>query len=136
MAGSVFPSETLEAEWSSLVARLPHKQKAACSNHASATKPPSEEHDVRPCLQPGCGRLTPTGSRCPEHRIRRDPNLARSMLDTVYLRDGGICWIGSHPVRRRDATLDHVIPLSANGGNDLNNLRLACRTHNSSRGDR
>lgn len=91
---------------------------------------------MRPCLHPGCGRLTPSSSRCPEHRIRRNPNLARTLLDTIYLRDGGTCQIGNHPVPRPDATLDHITPTSAGGGDDPNNLRLACRTHNSQRGDR
>lgn len=90
---------------------------------------------MRPCLHPGCGRLSRT-SRCPTHQIRRDPNLARSLLDKVYLRDGGICWIGEHWVPRPDATLDHVTPLAAGGGDTPANLRLACRSHNSQRGDR
>lgn len=45
----------------------------------------------------------------------------------------GQCWICGNP----DAdTLDHVLPVSRGGGNQWWNLRPACRSCNSAKGDR
>ena len=36
----------------------------------------------------------------------------------------------------QDLTVDHIIPLSRGGDDDLANLQFLCRSHNSSKGDR
>lgn len=50
-------------------------------------------------------------------------------------RDGYKCSIDSCQ-EIEDLTIDHVIPLSKGGTNDLSNLRLLCKHHNSQKGDR
>jgi len=35
-----------------------------------------------------------------------------------------------------DLTIDHIVPLSKGGSDDLENLQFMCRPHNSSKGDR
>ena len=86
---------------------------------------------MKPCLE--CGAPS-QGPRCEAHTRRRDRNLARGKLDCIYLRDGGICQLGGHPVPRTDATLHHVIRHVAGGSDDDSNLVLACRPHNSAAG--
>lgn len=48
-------------------------------------------------------------------------------------RDGYQC---SECGDTEDLTIDHIIPISKGGSDDLDNLRLLCRGHNSSKGDR
>jgi len=36
---------------------------------------------------------------------------------------------------QEDLTIDHVVPLSKGGSDELDNLRLMCRKHNSEKGD-
>lgn len=54
------------------------------------------------------------------------------MLALIH-RDGFECEICG---TTEDLTIDHVIPLSKGGGDELGNLRLLCRLHNSLKGDR
>lgn len=54
------------------------------------------------------------------------------MLALIH-RDGFECDICG---TTEDLTIDHVIPLSKGGGDELGNLRLLCRLHNSLKGDR
>jgi 5-methylcytosine-specific restriction endonuclease McrA len=60
----------------------------------------------------------------------------RRVRSNIYRRDGGRCvWCDRH-LDMRDATLDHVTPKSAGGGNTQQNLVLACSPCNFSRGNR
>jgi hypothetical protein len=70
-------------------------------------------------------------------RLRRsefDSRQAQLMLALIN-RDGYIC---QHPGcgLQEDLTIDHIVPLSKGGSDDLSNLRLLCRKHNSKKGDR
>lgn len=57
----------------------------------------------------------------------------QAFFDEVFERDGGVCvYCGS----REFPTLDHVIPRSRGGGDGVENLALACRSCNSSKGAR
>lgn len=49
---------------------------------------------------------------------------------TVYARYDGCCVICGSPVRFRDLTIDHIIPLSQGGTNNMDNLQLACKACN------
>jgi len=57
----------------------------------------------------------------------------------IYLRDQfQCCYCGKdmHGADPADITLDHVVPVSKNGGNDAMNLITACRSCNSARQDK
>ena len=49
---------------------------------------------------------------------------------TVYANGNGRCAICGRPIRFKDMTVDHKIPLSKNGNNDMKNLQPACRECN------
>ena len=58
---------------------------------------------------------------------------AQLMLALIY-RDGYRCQqLGCSAMD--DLTIDHIIRLSKGGSDDLDNLRIMCRTHNSEKGD-
>lgn len=66
-------------------------------------------------------------------RRRRDFNTNRdSFILALIERDGYQC---TECGDVEDLTIDHIIPLSKGGSDDLDNLRLLCRKHNSSKGD-
>lgn len=48
-------------------------------------------------------------------------------------RQNGKCWLCDKPLRKREATFDHLVPKSMGGLNSLANLRLAHRECNASR---
>jgi hypothetical protein len=57
----------------------------------------------------------------------------QAQFDAVFARDNGACvYCG----RREQLTLDHVHPKSRGGDDAFNNLALACRSCNSSKGAR
>lgn len=49
------------------------------------------------------------------------------LVQAVYDRDGGMCWLCGGPVPRDQASLDHRLPRAHGGGNELANLALAHR---------
>jgi hypothetical protein len=69
-------------------------------------------------------------------RLRRSEfNLRRTHLILALIdRDGYICQ-HSGCALQEDLTIDHVVPLSKGGSDDLSNLRLLCRKHNSTKSD-
>lgn len=97
---------------------------------------------LRPC--PTCGRITP-GGHCPHHprskggyrphrrshHVYRNPayrQLRRATLDAAGWRCA-YC-------HNLATTADHVIPHTRGGTTDAANLVAACRTCNTSKGDR
>ena len=50
-------------------------------------------------------------------------------------RDGYVCSMTECYITD-DLTVDHIIPISRGGTDDLSNLCFLCRSHNSSKGDR
>lgn len=49
------------------------------------------------------------------------------LVQAVYDRDQGMCWLCGGPVPRGERSLDHRLPRALGGGNDLPNLALAHR---------
>lgn len=64
------------------------------------------------------------------------PNAERFSLDEIYERDGRRCHLCSKSVKRSEATMDHLIPLSLGGPHTRANVALAHRSCNSSKGNR
>ena len=66
---------------------------------------------------------------------RADFSARRAQLMLALIdRDGYVC---QHPDcdSQDDLTIDHIIPLSRGGSDELDNLRLLCRRHNAEKGD-
>jgi len=68
---------------------------------------------------------------------------APHVRDAVFRRDGFVCWLcggstvdGAEPNSPVAPEIDHVIPRSQGGSDDVANLRCAHRFCNESRGDR
>lgn len=54
---------------------------------------------------------------------------------TLIKRDGGICQLCSGASRLENLTLDHIIPSSRGGSDDITNLQLAHEWCNNLKGD-
>ena len=57
-------------------------------------------------------------------------------IETLYVRDGGICQLCNTPVSRQDASIDHKVPISLGGPNLWSNVQLAHFTCNARKGNR
>jgi hypothetical protein len=71
-----------------------------------------------------------------EYSQRRRSEFSRNydqLMLALIQRDGYRCVICD---TIEDLTIDHIIPLSKGGTDELSNLRILCRTHNSSKGDK
>ena len=69
-----------------------------------------------------------------ERRIEftaRRPDLLLALIN----RDGYICRVDGCDMQDK-LSIDHIVPLSRGGTDDLLNLRLLCLRHNSQKGDR
>jgi len=99
-----------------------------------------------PCL--GCGIPT-TGSRCPACQIPRHARKParhaqtydyewRKVRLTILNRDHWICYLCGKKLIGFDATVDHIVPVSANADLRLESTNLAacCRKCNSAKQDR
>ena len=67
--------------------------------------------------------------------IRKAKHVERVSLDIIYQRDYGLCSLCHTKVRREDASLDHIIPLSKGGDHTYQNCALAHMRCNSSKGN-
>lgn len=86
-------------------------------------------------LAPNCRTPSPNPDARDSNRARRNMpnNVWRELRATVLAEDEFSCqYCGS----RDNLTCDHVLPLARGGGNERSNLTTACRSCNSSKGDR
>lgn len=66
-------------------------------------------------------------------RLRYRARIPRSVRVAVLTRDGGCCLrCGT----AEDLTLDHIVPWSLGGSDDISNLQTLCRRCNASKGAR
>lgn len=65
-------------------------------------------------------------------RDSRKPMSARKKL-AVWKRDNFQCVICRSG---EDLTVDHIVPVSKGGSDDMDNLRTLCQSHNSKKGNR
>lgn len=59
----------------------------------------------------------------------------RARIRLLWEEQHGFCWYCARYVRSRDATLDHVIPQSIGGTDDMQNLVMACAPCNNKKDD-
>ena len=99
---------------------------------------PEARHDRREAKKGAEVHTSNVGS---EDKKVRTPNVGSkkrhipaAVRDEVYVRDGAQCTFtaasGRRCESRRGLEIDHVVPVSAGGTNDLSNLRLLCPAHN------
>jgi hypothetical protein len=70
-------------------------------------------------------------------KIRRNAfNLRRAQL-VLLMIETGIPYVCTHEdcEQSKDLTIDHIIPLSKGGSDEVSNLQFMCLNHNSSKGD-
>jgi 5-methylcytosine-specific restriction enzyme A len=103
------------------------------------------------CLEPGCGKVVSTGSRCPTHQHELDVRRDRSRgtrsergYDSRWARMAKEA-IAEHPWCARcgtqgnatnPLTADHNVPLARGGSNVWDNVVVLCRRCNSRKGKR
>lgn len=56
--------------------------------------------------------------------------------DWLYGKQGGNCKGCKHHFRKRNLTIDHIVPVSEGGGDELENLQMLCAACNSVKGNR
>ena len=54
----------------------------------------------------------------------------------VFERDGFKCVYPNCEVKKPVLTIDHIIPISKGGTNDLDNLQTSCHHHNKQKNDK
>ncbi|WP_083828460.1 HNH endonuclease [Parafrankia sp. EUN1f] len=103
---------------------------------------------MKKCLD--CDTLVSQGSRCKEHaRARKRAQEARRARASNHARGytreyraNRLTILATAPqcsvalCTTTADTVDHIVPLSRGGTNDLDNLRPMCSFHNTSRGNR
>lgn len=61
---------------------------------------------------------------------------ATKLFELVYASFEPMCFLGGEYIPEGQRTVDHIIPRSLNGTDDLENCRPACKQHNSERGNK
>lgn len=69
-------------------------------------------------------------------RKKQTPHVSRAKRAQVIERDGFRCVYCKAELTADVVTIDHVIPKTKGGGSQLSNLVVACRSCNSSKGNR
>lgn len=72
------------------------------------------------------GKIKWRGSRKRKVSRKRGPVL----LQTLFKRDGKMCWFCTKPLTVPDATIEHLLNVSNGGNNHVNNLTIACNPCN------
>lgn len=66
---------------------------------------------------------------------RSEFSAKRAQLTLALIRRDGYKCAHHHCTSQDDLTIDHIMPVSKGGTDDLDNLRFLCRQHNSEKGD-
>ena len=72
---------------------------------------------------------------------RKNAERHRWTIQTLIRKHGGLCHLCNKPVEMHDehsptyATIDHIVPLSRGGSENLSNIALAHRGCNASKGN-
>jgi 5-methylcytosine-specific restriction endonuclease McrA len=68
--------------------------------------------------------------------VRGASRVENVKIAVLITRDKGICGLCQKPVAKRDATIDHIIPVSKGGEHSYRNTQLAHKSCNSRKGNR
>lgn len=68
------------------------------------------------------------------NNVSRRINFSPDKKKLVYDRDGGKCALCGRPLVFEEATLDHIVPISRGGANEIDNLRITCSSCNNMKG--
>jgi 5-methylcytosine-specific restriction endonuclease McrA len=63
-----------------------------------------------------------------------NPAISEAWLRDCWVSQGGLCALSGRKLDIRTAELDHIIPRSRGGSDNLENLRLVCPEANSAKG--
>lgn len=56
--------------------------------------------------------------------------IAKTKKQAIFARYGGLCAYCGKPMQRKNMTVDHLVPQSRGGGNNIENLMPSCRSCN------
>jgi len=56
--------------------------------------------------------------------------IAKTKKQAIFARYGGHCAYCGKPMQRKNMTVDHLVPQSRGGGNNIENLMPSCRSCN------
>lgn len=70
-----------------------------------------------------------------EHKFKRII-IPKTTKEKVYENGHGICAICGKPVELNNFTIDHIVPLSRGGSNEIKNLQIACHDCNELKSNR
>ena len=89
----------------------------------------------------GCGRgQGSTSSTDLKEELMATPRKQRNSTNRTKLKKfllnkyGHRCWLCGTARKRRDLTVDHILPLNLNGEDERENMKLACSDCNGKRG--
>lgn len=75
-----------------------------------------------------------------EVTLRQGPRISYSLRRAIFRRDKGSCQFkkpdGALCGSRYQIEIDHIVPVSAGGTNEVSNLRCLCRAHNQWKSDK
>lgn len=120
-------------------AQHPSRQPEAKTLYNTAYYAANREREIQRVLayNRGPGRAAKTALDAARFALTRGaPHAERFTLDEIYERDGHVCHLCRKEVDRRDATMDHVIPVTRGGPHTRANVKLAHRGCNTRKGNR
>jgi 5-methylcytosine-specific restriction endonuclease McrA len=117
-------------------------KRVACFNHnvrsrsgyLAACKPC--EHKLAKIRRKRNPEKTSIANRTRKARKRHAPIAEHISLDVIFIRDHQICSLCHTRVKRKEASVDHIIPLSKGGMHSYVNCALAHKRCNSSKNNR
>ena len=78
------------------------------------------------CMETQRAKQATTTTGIPTKRCPIDPMIRKY----IYRQSNGKCALCGKPVKYTDFTIDHIVPLSMGGENDIENFQCTCRTCN------
>jgi 5-methylcytosine-specific restriction endonuclease McrA len=68
-------------------------------------------------------------------RNNRSPHITIEWLEATLLDQGGVCALSGITIDLMTCEIDHIVPETRSGSNELSNLRLVCTRANEAKGN-